>query len=77
LYDAKYDVSAKGILSEAMFIKWGSEGYLTIERSDIAQVDVEKKFLAKKVILTLKDGSRHIFNYGMMNIDKLVAAINN
>ncbi|MBL0232193.1 MAG: hypothetical protein IPQ08_00850 [Chitinophagaceae bacterium] len=76
LYDAKYDVSAKGILTEAMFVKWGSEGYLTIERSEIGQVDVEKKFLAKKVILTLKDGSRHIFNYGVLNIDKLVAALN-
>ncbi len=76
LYDAKYDVSAKGILSEAMFIKWGSEGYLTINREEIKDVSTEKSFLAKKVILTLRDGSRHIFNYGVMNIDKLVAAIN-
>ena len=33
LYDAKYDVSAKGLLSEAMFIKWGSEGYLEINKT--------------------------------------------
>jgi hypothetical protein len=26
LYDAKYDVSAKGLLSEALLAKWGSEG---------------------------------------------------
>ena len=76
LYDAKFDVSAKGMLSEALFAKWGSEGYLEISKSDITAVDTEKSFLAKKVILTLSDGSKHTFNYGALNIDKLVTAIN-
>ena len=76
LYDAKYDVSAKGLLSEAMFIKWGSEGYLEINKTGITDVLVEKSFLAKKAILTLTDGSKHIFNYGALNIDKVVVAIN-
>ena len=76
LYDAKYDVSAKGLLSEAMFIKWGSEGYLEIDKSAITDVQVEKSFLAKKAILTLTDGTKHTFNYGAMNIDKVVTAIN-
>ena len=75
LYDAKYDVSAKGLLAEAIFIKWGSEGYLQIDKADIKDVQVEKSFLAKKAILTLSDGSKHTFNYGAMNIDKVVAAI--
>ena len=72
LYDAKYDVSAKGLLSEAMFIKWGSEGYLEINRDQIVNISAEKSFLAKKILLTLTDGSVHTFNYGMMNIDKLL-----
>mgnify|MGYP003402621089 FL=1 len=76
LYDAKYDVSAKGLLSEALFIKWGSEGYLEINKSEITDVQTEKSFLAKKAILTLADGSKHTFNYGALNIDKLVVAIN-
>jgi hypothetical protein len=76
LYDAKYDVSAKGLLAEALFIKWGSEGYLEIEKSAISDVQVEKSFLAKKAILTLTDGSKHTFNYGALNIDKVVTAIN-
>ena len=75
LYDAKYDVSAKGLLSEALFAKWGSEGYLEINKADIADVQVEKSFLAKKAILTLTDGSKHTFNYGALNIDKTVDAI--
>ncbi len=76
LYDAKYDISAKGLLSEALFIKWGSEGYLEINKADITDVQVEKSFFAKKAILTLSDGSKHTFNYGALNIDKVVVAIN-
>ena len=35
LYDAKFDVSVKGMLAEALFIKWGSEGYLEIDKGSI------------------------------------------
>ena len=75
LYDAKYDVSAKGLLSEALFAKWGSEGYIEINKADIKDVQVEKSFLAKKAIVTLGDGSAHIFNYGALNVDKVAEAI--
>lgn len=75
LYEAQFDVSAKGLLSEALFAKWGSEGYLEINKADITDVQAEKSFLAKKAIVTLADGSKHVFNYGMLNIDKVVAAI--
>ncbi|MEO7924450.1 MAG: hypothetical protein ABIR30_12290 [Chitinophagaceae bacterium] len=75
LYDAKFDVSVKGLLSEALFVKWGSEGYLEINKSDIKEVTVEKSFLAKKAIITLSDGSKHTFNYGALNVDKVAEAI--
>ncbi len=75
LYDAKFDVSAKGLISEGVFIKWGSEGYLEINKADIKEVQAEKSFLAKKAIITMADGSRHTFNYGALNIDKVVEAI--
>ena len=75
LYDAKYDVSAKGLLAEAMFIKWGSEGYLEINKADIKDVQAEKSFLAKKAVVTLTDDSKHIFNYGALNIDRVAEAI--
>ena len=76
LYDAKFDVSAKGLVSEALFVKWGSEGYLEINKSEITDVQVDKSFLSKKAILTLSDGSKHTFSYGAMNIDKVADAIN-
>ena len=75
LYDAKYDVSAKGLLSEALFVKWGSEGFLEINKADIKEVQVEKSFLAKKAVITLSDGSKHTFNYGALNVNKIADAI--
>ena len=75
LYDAVFDASFKGMIAEAVTIKWGSEGYLEIDKKDIQDVAVEKKFLSKKAILTLTDGSKHTFDYGALNIDKVVAAI--
>jgi len=75
LYDAMFDASFKGMVEEAVFIKWGSEGYVEIEKKDITNVDVEKKLLSKRAILTLSDGSKHTFDYGALNIDKVVAAI--
>ena len=75
LYDAKYDVSTKGLLSEAMYMKWGSEGFLEINKTDIKNVEVEKSFLAKKAIVTLSDDSKHVFNYGALNVDKVAEAI--
>ena len=75
LYDAKFDVSARGLFTEALFVKWGSEGYLEINKADIKDVQVEKSFLAKKAIVTLSDGSKHTFNYGALNVDKVAEAI--
>jgi hypothetical protein len=75
LYDAMFDASFKGVVSEALFIKWGSEGYLEIDKKAIQGVEVQKKLLSKKCILTLADGSKHTFDYGALSIDKTVAAI--
>lgn len=75
LYDAIFDVTAKGLLSEALFTKWGSEGYLEINKADIKDVQVEKNFLAKKAIVTLTDNSKHTFNYGALNVDRVAEAI--
>jgi hypothetical protein len=75
LYDAMFDASFKGMIVEALTIKWGSEGYLEIDKQHIQSVEVQKKLLSKKCILTLTDGSRHTFDYGALSIDKTVAAI--
>ena len=75
LYDAMFDASFKGMVSEALFVKWGSEGYLEIDKTAVESLKVVKKLLSKRCTMTLKDGTEHTFDYGAMNIDKLVAAI--
>ena len=75
LYDAMFDVSFKGLVSEAIFFKWGSEGFLEIDKKNIQSVEITKKLLSKRCTLTLRDGSHHAFDYGAMNIDKVAAAI--
>ncbi|MBL7920574.1 MAG: hypothetical protein JNJ40_09695 [Bacteroidia bacterium] len=75
LYDAKFDVSSKGMIEEALFVKWGSEDFVVIPRDRIKEVEVAKSFFAKKVILTLDNDSKHTFNYGMLNIDPVAKAI--
>lgn len=75
-YDAQFDLSVGGMLSETLFIKWGSEGYLEIPKQRITNVTTQKSFFAKKVLVTVDDGTVHTFSYGMMGgIDKVAAQI--
>lgn len=75
LYDAKFDVTAKGIVNEALFVKWGSEAYVVIPKDRIKEVKPEKSFFAKKAVITLDNGEQHVFNYGMLNIDPVIEAV--
>jgi hypothetical protein len=75
LYDAQFDVSVAGMIGEALFVKFGSEGCVVIPKARIKSVEVKKGFFAKKVLLTLDDGQVHSFNYGMLKIDPVAAAI--
>jgi hypothetical protein len=70
VYDAKFDASVLGVLGNVAV-----KGGLQIDKNDIAGMDVEKKLLSKKAIVMLADGSKHTFDYGALNIDKCVAAI--
>jgi hypothetical protein len=70
LYDAKFDASVLGTLAN-----YAADGGIAIEKSDIRDIEVQRKLLSKKAIVTLADGSRHTFDYGAMNIDKCVAAM--
>ncbi|PQM29375.1 hypothetical protein CVO77_00080 [Sphingopyxis lindanitolerans] len=70
LYDAKLDASLTGVLGN-----YAVDGELAIEKTDIQAIEVQRKLFSKRATLTLADGSRHVFDYGAMNIDKCVAAI--
>ncbi len=75
IYDAQFDVSASGIIEESLFMKFGSEAYIVIPKSRIKSVEAEKSFFAKKAVITLDNGEKHVFNYGMLNIDPVIKAI--
>ncbi|HLP13765.1 MAG TPA: hypothetical protein VK177_17660 [Flavobacteriales bacterium] len=75
LYDAKFDVSAKGLVEEALFVKYGSEAFVSIPKERIKSITPEKSFFAKKAVIELDNGDKHIFNYGMLNIDPVIEAM--
>lgn len=75
LYNARSDMPAAGVFTEISHEKEESEAYLEIDKTDIKNVEVEKNFMTKKAIVILKNGSRHTFSYGALNIDKVVEAI--
>jgi hypothetical protein len=70
LYDAKFDASLIGVLGHR-----AARGGLEIDKADIRDVEVKKSLFSKKAIVTLTDGSQHVFDYGAMNIDKCAEAI--
>ena len=70
LYMATDDASFAGVLGHR-----GAHGYLEIAKGDIANLEVHKQLFSKKAFVTLADGSVHTFDYGAMNIDKCVAAM--
>ncbi|MBI3135183.1 MAG: hypothetical protein HYZ14_10965 [Bacteroidetes bacterium] len=75
IYDAQFDVSAAGLIEEALFVKFGSEAFIVIPKNRIKTIEAQKSFFAKKVVLTLDTGEKHLFNYGMLNIDPVIKAI--
>ena len=76
IYEAKYEASILGTIAATSAYAPNSLGYSILPKEDILTVETAKNFLSKKVILSMKNGEKHIFDYGMLNIDKVAAAIN-
>ena len=56
---------------------YNKKGLFSLDKSDIKNVEAKKSLLSKKVLITMSDDSMHTFNYGIMNVDKIVSAIKN
>ncbi|HPS64879.1 MAG TPA: hypothetical protein PK447_04825 [Ignavibacteria bacterium] len=75
-YDSKFNISLAGIIETSLFKKTNKEGYILIPKSRIKSVIPQKSMFKKKILIELDNGEMHTFDYGMLNIDKIVDAIN-
>lgn len=75
IYRTVYDASYNPASYHVAFDKEDKDVVYSINKTDITRVEVQKSFLAKKVIVTLADGTKHEFNYGVLGVDKLADAI--
>lgn len=71
LYDAKFDTSVTGVLTDLVSARMSSQGYLIIPKDQISSVELKGR---SKVGVTLNDGSEHLFDYGALLSAKKVAA---
>jgi hypothetical protein len=87
LYDSSNAEVAKGIglALGAFAVSGGHASYFhdtdtdfgfSLPRSDVAGAEMRKKGLMKQAVVTMKDGSTFVFDYGMLNPKKLIAQIN-
>lgn len=54
---------------------YNKNGLIILNKTEIKKVDTQRSFFSKKVLVTMADNSTHVFDYGAMNIDKLVVGI--
>lgn len=74
LFQATFDSSLAGSLKELIIYR-DTHGFLVIPKERIRQVERKSGFLKKQVLVTLDSGEVHTFDYGMLSVDKLAAAI--
>ena len=86
LYDSSNAVIAKSIAGVvgSMVATGGNLAYVknndaemtvTLPKIDIKSTEVKNKLLSKRVLVTMKNDQRFVFNYGMLSVAKLAAAI--
>ena len=54
----------------------GEEAEIVIPCTSIARADEAKKGMMKRVVITLTDGTDYTFEYGLLGVKKLAAAVN-
>ena len=89
-FDTLYESSNKTIVKAIFFdvatftaagghtvYRYSNDDKATIElpADDIERVEAAKSGRTKRAIVTMKNGERFVFDYGMLSVKKLVAAI--
>jgi hypothetical protein len=87
MYDSSFKTIAKniGLAAGAMAATGGALTYLredgaeaeiVLPRDSVAGAEQAKKGVMKQVVVTMTDDQRFVFEYGMLSVKKIVAAIN-
>lgn len=88
LYDSSNKEVIKGISSAlgTFAVSGGHASYFhdtstdfgfTLPRAEVENAELNKKGFMKQAVVTMKDGSRFVFDYGLLNPKNLITAINN
>ena len=80
--DSKVDYSAAGIAAAAMtgsliadeLKNYWDAGTLSIPRTEVKTVSKQGR-LTKQVVMTLADGQEHVFDYGLLSVNKLMSLL--
>jgi len=86
LYDSSFKTIAKNIgLAAGSFVgtggnlvvlrEEGSDAEIVIPRASIQGAEAARKGLMKRAVVTLTDGQKFVFEYGLLSVKKLVAAL--
>jgi hypothetical protein len=70
IYVASDDASLGGVLTNK-----AASGRVEIAKTDIRDTEVTRSLFHKRALVTLTDGSFHVFDRGMMSVDKIAEAI--
>lgn len=77
LFDARHDNSSLlTAIADSYNSVFGTNGWLRVDLERIDRVEMRKSFFKKQFILWLVDETALVFDYGMMSVNKIVAAIN-
>jgi hypothetical protein len=63
-----------GIVGDHFRNYWDGEG-LKIPRADVQSVEKRRSSMMKQVAVKLADGQEFVFDYGLLSVDKLAAAL--
>ena len=75
MYATRLGQELRQKLAEFMDPSKEDREYLIIPKERIADIETEKTYLEKRVILILDNGQRHEFSYGALKIDRVVEAM--
>ena len=70
IYTASDDASLGGVLTHK-----AASGRVEIAKADIRDIEVTRSLFHKRALVTLTDGSFHMFDRGAMSIDKVAEAM--